>query len=111
MTGSRKRAKGPARPKGPEKVGDVLGEFLEKSGLKESVLRVQCVEEWEERVGHAIARVTRARGVSGGSIVVEVKSSAWLMELNLMKAQILGRLNKDREEGRIQNIVFVLAEQ
>ena len=94
----------------PEKVGDLLGEFLDKSGLREPFLRVEAVDQWEDRVGEAIARVTRAQGVRGTSLVVEVRSSAWLMELNLMKGEILRRVNEGRQEALIEKLVFVLAE-
>jgi predicted nucleic acid-binding Zn ribbon protein len=97
--------------KGPERVGDLLGGFLKKAGLREAILRADAVEEWEERVGEAIGRVTRAQGVRDATLVVEVKSSAWLMELNLMKEEILRKVNEGRKEGLIKRIVFVLAEQ
>lgn len=96
--------------KGPERVGDLLSGFLEKAGLREAVLRADAADEWEARVGEAIGRVTRARGVRGTALVVEVKSSAWLMELNLMKDEILRAVNEGRQEGLIERIVFVLAE-
>jgi predicted nucleic acid-binding Zn ribbon protein len=69
------------------------------------------VEEWEPKVGEAIARVTRARCVRDETLIVEVRSSAWLMELDLMKAAILERVNEGRSEGLVARIVFVLAEQ
>jgi len=97
--------------RGPEKVGDLLGGFLEKKGLREALVRVDAVEEWQERVGEAIGRVTRAQGVRDTALIVEVKSSAWLMELNLMREEILRKVNEGREEGLIERIVFVLAEQ
>lgn len=100
-----------AEPKGPEKVGDVLGAFLKKAGLREAITRVDVVEEWQERVGEAIGRVTRAQGVRDATLIVEVKSSAWLMELNLMRDDILRSVNEGRSEGLIKKIVFVLAEQ
>jgi len=95
---------------GPEKVGKVLGSFLEKVGLRETVLRAEVADRWEERVGEAIARVTRAQGIRGATMIVEVRSSAWLMELNLMKEEILDRLNEGRREALIENVVFVLSE-
>lgn len=97
--------------KGPEKVGDILGGFLEKAGLREAVVRADAVEEWPERVGEAIGRVTRAQGVRDTALVVEVRSSSWLMELNLMKDEILRKVNEGRTEGLIERIVFVLAEK
>jgi len=100
-----------AQRSGPEKVGELLGGFLEKVGLREAVLRADVLEDWEERVGEAIGKVTRAQGIRGASLIVEVRSSAWLMELNLRKAEILRKVNEGRTEGLIERIVFVLAEQ
>jgi predicted nucleic acid-binding Zn ribbon protein len=99
------------RDEGPEKVGELLGTFLEKSGLRDPVLRAEAVDEWDERVGSAIAKVTRAQGIRGAAMIVEVRSSAWLMELNLMKEDILRRVNEGRREALIEKIVFVLAEE
>ena len=96
--------------KGPEKISDVLGGFLRKSGLREPILRVGVVDEWNDRVGKAIAGVTRAQGVRETALIVEVRSSSWLMELNLMKEEILCRVNEGRTEAHIEKIVFVLAE-
>ena len=95
----------------PQRISEVLGAFLEKKGLRESFLRAEAVEEWESRVGEAIAKVTRAQGVRQTTLIVEVRSSSWLMELNLMKEEILDRVNEGRDQSLIERIVFVLAEQ
>ncbi|HSR42267.1 MAG TPA: DUF721 domain-containing protein, partial [Longimicrobiales bacterium] len=66
---------------------------------------------WPEVVGEGIAEVTRARSVSDATLFVEVRSSAWMMELDMMKGRILARLNEGRDEAsRIAKLVFVLAE-
>lgn len=104
----RSMAKG--KEKGPEKVGDLLGAFLERSGLRDPVSRIEAVDQWDELVGEAISRVTRAQGVRGTALIVEVRSSSWLMELNLMKEEILRRVNDGRQEALIEKLVFVLAE-
>lgn len=98
------------KKKGPEKVGAVLGAYLEKAGLREAVVRAEAVDEWDVRVGEAIANVTRAQGIREKTLIVEVRSSAWLMELNLVREEILRRVNHGRREGLIEKIVFVLAE-
>jgi len=109
---SRKGGSGSHRGRGgPEKVGDILGAFLQKSGLREEVLRAEVVEDWQERVGEAIGKVTRAQGVRDRTLVVEVRSSSWLMELNLMRDEILRKVNEGRDEAPIERIVFVLAER
>jgi predicted nucleic acid-binding Zn ribbon protein len=94
---------------GPSRVGDLLDGFLERRGVKEEVERASVVEEWPDRVGERIARVTRARSVSERTLIVEVRSSAWLMELNMLKGQILERVNREREQAPLEKLVFVLS--
>ena len=100
-----------AERKGPQKVGEILDVLLEKKRLKEPVLRMEVLKEWDGLVGESIARVTHALAVREATLIVEVKSSAWLMELNFMKGEILRRLNEGRKEATIEKIVFVLSEQ
>lgn len=97
--------------KGPVRVGDVLGGLLERTGVRAQIERHGVVDDWPGCVGDAIARVTRARQVSGDTLVVEVRSSAWLMELNMVKGEILRRVNEGREASRIERIAFVLGER
>ena len=92
----------------PERVSDLLAGFLEHEGVGRDVARATAVDEWEERVGAKIAEVTRARTVADGTLVVEVRSSAWLMELNMMKRQILRRVNEGRDVP-VDNLVFVMS--
>jgi predicted nucleic acid-binding Zn ribbon protein len=93
---------------GPTKVGDLIGTLLEQKGLKEQVERTGVLAEWADVVGEQISSVTRARAVSGGTLFVEVRSSAWMSELDFMKEEILGKLNK-RTEAPIEKLVFLLA--
>lgn len=94
----------------PEKVGDFLEQFLEGEGVKQQVDRVSVLDEWAERVGPKIAEVTRARSVAEGTLFVEVRSSAWLMELNMIKGRILERINEDRSDASLEKLVFVLSQ-
>ena len=88
----------------------MLGELLEKHGLGKQVRRMEILDLWPELVGEPVARVTKARGVEEKTLFVEVRSSAWLMELNMMKDEILQKLNPRLEETPLERIVFVLAE-
>lgn len=94
----------------PKKVGDFLEQFLEKQGVQEQLERVSVLDEWAERVGPKIAEVTRARSVAERTLFVEVRSSAWLMELNMMKGRILERVNEARPDSPLEKLVFVLSQ-
>ena len=94
----------------PLRIGLAVKQYLEQSGLEERIDQAAVLPEWAERVGAGIAAVTEPLRVSRGTLVVAVRSSAWLMELKLMEREIVRRLNIDRERGRIEAIRFVMAE-
>lgn len=96
---------------GPTRVGELLDGVLEETGVRKQVARMGALEAWEECVGEKIAEVTRPVRVDAGVLFVEVRSSAWLMELDMMKRRILERLNEGREDGRIETIRFLQAER
>jgi predicted nucleic acid-binding Zn ribbon protein len=94
--------------KKPTRLGDALQSYLEDSGLGERVEEAAIVPEWAERVGPAIAAVTTPLRTSRGTLLVAVRTSAWLMELRLMEREILRRLNEGRERGRIERVRFLM---
>jgi len=71
---------------------------------------MDVLDLWPEIVGDTVAGVTRAKGVDEATLFVEVRSSAWLMELNMMKGEFLARVNERLPETPLDRIVFVQAE-
>ncbi|TVP42442.1 MAG: DUF721 domain-containing protein [Gemmatimonadales bacterium] len=96
--------------RGMGKVDEVLGGLLRNLGIHEEVARQGVLERWADVVGEQIAEVTRARSVSRGILFVEVRSSAWITELNLMRHELMTRLNAGAGDGRVERIVFTQAE-
>jgi predicted nucleic acid-binding Zn ribbon protein len=96
------------RDEGPQKVSELLGAVLDEAGVRADLERVSALQLWAEAVGEKIASVTHARSVSDGTLIVEVRSSAWLMELNMMKREILGRVNRGLD-AKLEKLVFVLS--
>lgn len=97
------------RAKGPMKVAEALAGYLSRSGLGERLEEAATVEDWAERVGPRIAAVAEPLHAADGVLLVAVRSSAWLMELRMMEADIRSRLNEGRKRGRIERIRFVMA--
>lgn len=95
---------------GPARIGSLVEGFLEEKGIKQQVARQSVIDLWPELVGPHVAQVTRAKGISEATLFVEVRTSAWLMELNMMKPDVLDRVNEALEEAPLERIVFVLAE-
>lgn len=103
----------PSSPRAPDRgmgrVDEVLDGVLESLGIREDVARQAALARWATCVGPGIARVTRPRVVARGVLFVDVRSSAWLNELNLMRHDLLARLNAGAGEARVERIVFSLA--
>ncbi len=100
-------SRGPGKP---TPLGEVLGRVLESHGLKDEVKRWEVVDLWPGIVGEHVASVTHARGVDDATLFVEVRTSAWLMELNILKGAFLAKVNERLPETPLERIVFVLAE-
>ena len=84
--------RGPPRALEPRTAGQAIGAALEFRGITDEVRARSILTEWLELVGPKIASRTRPDGVYDRVLVVEVASSAWLQELNLLRAQILSGL-------------------
>ena len=102
--------RGTSSDSGPVRVDTVVSDVLEHHGVRQQVERLGVLDLWSEIVGDQIANVTNAKGLDDATLFVEVRSSAWLMELNLMKGEFLERVNERMSDVPIDRIVFVLAE-
>jgi predicted nucleic acid-binding Zn ribbon protein len=92
------------------KLDTVLSSVLSDHGVRDQVERMGVLALWPDIVGEKLAEVTRAKGVEDATLFVEVRSSAWLMELNMMKGDFLRRVNERFTDVPMDRIVFVLAE-
>jgi predicted nucleic acid-binding Zn ribbon protein len=67
------------------------------------------VETWPRVVGPAVAAATRALSVGGdGTLVIGVRSSAWMNELSLMERELLEAVNRENPSARIKRIRWQL---
>jgi predicted nucleic acid-binding Zn ribbon protein len=97
------------RPDRPQLVGEFLPRLLESRGISAKVEAASVFPQWQDLVGPRIAAVAQPVTLSDGRLIVAVTTSAWLMELNLMKAELMRRLNAGKRAGRIEQLVFVMA--
>lgn len=90
--------------------GDAIKSALAFRGISDKVRAERVLTEWADLVGPKISSRTRPYGVSERVLVIEVASSAWLHELNLLKAQILAGLVARLGEPRLfDDLKFKLA--
>lgn len=98
------------KDEGLQPIAQLLEGVLTEHGVREQMERMRALTLWPEVVGEIVAAATHARAVDEGALIVEVTSSAWLMELNMMKGDLLAKVNEHLGESRLNKIVFVLAE-
>jgi predicted nucleic acid-binding Zn ribbon protein len=93
------------RKRHPERVGDALSEFLDRSGLAERVEQAGIISEWERLVGGQIAQVTQPLSIArDGTLFVAVRTNSWMTELSLMEPQLLAALNAKPRRARVLRI-------
>lgn len=93
----------------PEALGSVLSRYMQRKGLDARVEEASVIPAWSELVGQRISEVTSPLRASNGVLFVAVSSSAWMMELNLMRQELMRRINAGKRKGRIEKIVFVMS--
>lgn len=83
---------------------------LDHHGITDEVRAGRVLTEWTELVGAKIAQRTRPDGIHERVLWVEVASSAWLHELNLLRPQLLrGLLDRLGPPSLFDELKFRLA--
>jgi predicted nucleic acid-binding Zn ribbon protein len=103
-TGKRQRASGAYRaPRAmePRTAAAAVGAALAFRGITDGIRVSRLLTEWADLVGPKISARTRPYGVVERVLVVEVASSAWMHELNLLRSQILAGLHERLGEPRL----------
>lgn len=95
--------------KKPERVADVVADFLAQKGLADRVEQAGIIPEWPRLVGDQIAAVTEPQSISAnGTLFVAVTTNAWMNELSLLEPELLRSLNVHAERAPIKRIRWLL---
>jgi hypothetical protein len=102
--------KGTIRTLETQSAAQAILRALKHHGLSDEIRGQRVLTEWSELVGPKVAARTRPDGISERVLWVEVATSAWLHELNMLKAQLLKGLIERLGEPRLfEDIRFKLA--
>ena len=96
-----KRYRGPPRTFLPRSAGEAIASALALHGIADEVRAQRLLTDWVDLVGPRIAARTRPDGVTDRILWVEVATSAWLQELNLMRPQLMAGLHARFGEPRV----------
>jgi len=88
-------------------VGAAIQDLLENLGIERKIKEYDAVLRWNEVVGEKIASVTEAVKIEKGVLVVRVQNGPWRNELNLLKNDVIEKMNTVLGEKLVQEIRFV----
>lgn len=86
------------------RAGDLLGSLLQGLGLDERLHQYRAMTIWNEVVGPQIAARSKPERIREGVLEVCVDQPTWMQQLQLLKPQILAKLNARLGEGTLQEI-------
>lgn len=93
----------------PAAVGDVLASVLKQAGLTDRVAQAAVIPEWPGLVGPQIAAVTEPLSLQqDGTLVVMVRTNAWMNELSLLEPELLRSLNRDTSRPPVTKLRWML---
>ena len=93
----------------PAKLGDVLASVLQHAGLTDRVAQAAVIPEWPSLVGSQIAAVTEPLMLQqDGTLVVMVKTHAWMQELTFLEPELLRSLNRDTSRPPVRRLRWML---
>jgi hypothetical protein len=107
---NRQRPRGPRRAFEATSAANAVRSALDFHGISDEIRAGRLITEWTELVGPKIAQRTRADGIFDRILWIEVATSAWLHELNLLRTQLVtGLLERLGEPRLFDDVKFRLA--
>ena len=87
-------------------IGRVLESILDRCRSDSRGGILHLVHVWQKAVGLPISDNAKPFAVKGSLLLVHVSSSAWLHQLQFLKAELLDKLNQGLKNERIEDIKF-----
>ncbi len=87
-------------------IQDVLRQFLREEGLETPLLEYRVEEAWAQVMGESIAKYTGEVRVQRGVLYVKIKSAPLRQNMQMMRQQIIQKLNTHVGAQVISDIKF-----
>ncbi len=96
-----------ATSKGAQRLGEVLGEVMDRRISPRQARFGPVAEFWNEVLPVELGRHCKIAGVSGGQLKVVVDSPSFMHELRLCSSELLEELRQRCPRARIEKIKIV----
>ncbi|NUQ12830.1 MAG: DUF721 domain-containing protein [Gemmatimonadaceae bacterium] len=94
----------------PEPIAAALERYLRQAGLAKRVGQASALDVWPQVVGPAVAAATKPLSVTAdGTLIVGVRTAAWMNELSLMERELLEALNRANASAPLTRIRWTIA--
>ncbi|MCF6267650.1 MAG: DUF721 domain-containing protein [Desulfuromusa sp.] len=87
-----------------ERVGSLIKQILGQPGFGEQITRHQAWLVWDQLVGEQIAARARPLKLRKGVLEIQVDHPVWMQQLQMMKLQILEKINAKIPNAGITDI-------
>lgn len=94
------------KDKGPEPIGDLVGQLLRKYRQASDHKLTKLWDIWESAVGGPIAENTRPAAFKGSILIIYVTSSTWMQQLQFLKKDLIEKVNAALGEDLVEEIKF-----
>lgn len=92
-----------------DRIQQLLGRGLKELNATDALVAGRIFALWAETVGAAIADRAHPRFLRQGVLFVEVSSSAWANELNMLKPKLLAKLEARLGKGVVKDLRYQVA--
>jgi len=76
-------------------LGNVLMQFLRTQGLETPLLQRRLINAWEKVAGTMVANYTTEKYIKNQTLVVKISNPALRQDLDMMRQQLVKRLNEE----------------
>jgi len=94
------------KDKKPKHMKEVLKPLLKEWRIDAATREHEVFSLWERAVGENVSKSCRPAAVHQGTLVVAVRDSAWMQELQFMKDEMIKKVNKAMGGSVIKQIIF-----
>lgn len=89
-----------------EAIGGLIDTFFQANNMDKRRTNFTAFNNWEEIVGRDIAKNTEPLKFYQNTLVIKVKNSVWMQELQYMKPQLLEKIRLSFPETTIRDLMF-----
>jgi len=94
-----------ARKSNEQSIKDVISDFVKSNHMKNKLIEINIINNWEKIVGVLIAKNTTKIYFFKKKLFIHIESAPLRNELNYSRAKIMELINKEAGEELIDEVV------